>query len=204
MKILIGTPIHQCKDYAMERWLENVAQLQRQTPADLLLVDNSPGTSYAEKVKEYCVKWGVGNYEILHFDFNQGMSQVEKDRRIEKAQEMIRQHLLSHDYDAWFSWECDQIIPGHSLDQLIKLMKAGNFMMVVHNAWARNNPAEPNPDMGITLIGRECLKNQGFLSGPDAHWQGGEAWFKERVRSGGGSYIDVYGLIDPVYHLKEK
>ena len=27
MKILIGTPIHESKDYAMERWLENVAVL---------------------------------------------------------------------------------------------------------------------------------------------------------------------------------
>ena len=41
MKILIGTPIHEVKDYAMERWLENVAKLQEVTPCDLLLVDNS-------------------------------------------------------------------------------------------------------------------------------------------------------------------
>jgi len=204
MRVLIGTPIHICKDYAMERWLENVAKLQRQTPADLLLVDNSPGLDYAEKLKGYCEKYGVKNYQIMHLEFNQGMSRDEKDERIEGAQEMVRQYVLSHNYDAWFSWECDQIIPADSLDKLVKLMIAGNFMVVAHNSWARNNPNESNPDMGITLIKKECLEKQGFLTKPGAkRWQGGEAWFKERVLRGGGSYIDVYGLINPVYHLKE-
>lgn len=35
MKILIGTPIHRIKDYAMERSLANVAKLQKKTPADI-------------------------------------------------------------------------------------------------------------------------------------------------------------------------
>jgi hypothetical protein len=43
MKVLIGTPIHQVKDYSMERWLANVRELRAHTPADLVLVDNSPG-----------------------------------------------------------------------------------------------------------------------------------------------------------------
>ena len=49
MKILIGTPIHECKDYCMERWLKNVSKMEY--PADLLLVDNSPGLTYVEQVK---------------------------------------------------------------------------------------------------------------------------------------------------------
>ncbi len=202
MKILIGTPIHQVKDYSMERWLENVAKLKY--PADLLLVDNSPGLDYIKRVKGYCIKYGIKSYKIKHIEFSQGMSVKEKDIRIEASQEVIRKYVLSKGYDAWFSWECDQIIPTDGLDKLIKLMEAGGFNIVIHNSWARNDATEFNPDMGITLIKREVLKKHGFLPKQgNGHWQGGERWFKERVFRSGGNYIDVYGVIDPIYHLDQ-
>jgi hypothetical protein len=202
MKILIGTPIHQIKDYAMEHWIKNVATLTSQLPADLLLVDNSPDLSYIKQVKKYLKKYDIKNYKIKHINFDQGMSIDEKDKRIEVSQEVIRQEILSSDYDAWFSWECDQIIPSEALGQLVKVMESGGFMMVVHNSWARNDHNEFNPDMGITLIRRDCLEKYEILRKKDFdHWKGGEAWFKERVLRAGGNYTDVYGLITPIYHL---
>lgn len=202
MKILIGTPIHISKDYAMERWLENVSKLEY--PANLMLVDNSPGTEYMKKVKGYLAKYGITNYKIIHIDFDQGMSVDEKDQRIERSQEIIRQEVLSGGYDAWFSWECDQIIPTDALDKLVGLMQAGDFMIVAHNGWARNNSEEFNPDMGVALIKSEALKKHGFIQKRGlAHWQGGEQWFKERVFRSGGNYIDVYGVISPIHHLNK-
>src|SRR3989344_4069835 len=106
MRVLIGTPIHISKDYCMERWLENVSQLTY--PADLFLVDNSPGLGYVEKVKGYCTKYKIMNYKIEHLEINQKLG---PDIRIEVSQETIRHYVLTHNYDAWFSWECDQIIP---------------------------------------------------------------------------------------------
>jgi len=200
VKILIGTPIHETKDYAMERWIQNVSRLEY--PADLLMVDNSPTPDYVKKVKGYCTKYGIKNYRIEYINFDQGMTINEKDLRIEKCQEIIRQEVLTGGYDAWFSWECDQIIPTDSLVKLMNLMNAGNFMMVVHNSWARNNPEEFNPDMGVALIKREALEKHGFLADEGfEHWKGGDRWFKERVFRSGGNYIDVYGLISPIYHL---
>jgi|SRR3989344_756748 len=201
MKILIGTPIHQVKDYSMEKWLKNVAKLKLEYSADLILVDNSPGTEYMETVKGYCTKYGITNYKIVHIDFDQGMSVNTKDKRIETAQKIIREEVLSHDYDAWFSWECDQIIPVDALNKLVELMNIYGVMMVAANSWARNNPAEFNPDMGVTLIAKECLEKHGFLLKGDTDWQGNDRWFKERVLKSGGNYIDVYGVINPVYHL---
>lgn len=199
MKVLIGTPIHEVKDYAMERWLENVAKLKY--PADLLLVDNSPSADYVEKVRGYCAKYGIKNYKIDHLEINQGLH---PEVRIERSEEIIRQEVLSRDYDAWFSWECDQIIPTNALDKLIRLMQAGDFMMVVHNSWDRQEPSAFNTDMGITLIKRECLEKHGFLPQDGSErWHGPEAWFKERVLRSGGNYIDVYGIIKPIYHLNK-
>ncbi|MBI2049651.1 hypothetical protein HYT32_01975 [Candidatus Roizmanbacteria bacterium] len=199
---MIGTPIHISKDYAIEKWLENVSKLAY--PADLFMVDNSPGLDYVKKVKDCCKKHGIKNAKIVHLDFDQGMSIDEKDKRIEASQEKIRLEVLSKQYDAWFSWECDQIIPADALSKLVKIIKIGNYMMVVHNSWARNNPNEFNPDMGITLIKRECLQKQGFLRKSNSPcWQGGERWFKERILRSGGNYLDVYGVINPIYHLSE-
>jgi hypothetical protein len=197
MNILIGTPIHICKDYCMERWLENVATLQRQTPADLLLVDNSPGLEYVEKVKGYCAKYGITKYRIEHMEFDQGMSREKSEERIRRAQEIIRKEMLSGDYDAWFSWECDQLIPPNALDELVRMMKTGDFMIVVHNSWMRETPASDNFDMGCTLIKKECLEKHDFLQ----HWDGEDVWFKERVLSDEGNYIEVEGVINPIYHL---
>ncbi|MBF8249473.1 MAG: hypothetical protein HW400_74 [Candidatus Levybacteria bacterium] len=201
MKILIGTPIHQIKDYCMERWLQNVAKLQAKSPTDLLLVDNSPGLDYVEKVKGYCAKYGITNYKIEHLEINQNQPVPE---RIGRSREIIRQEILANDYDAWFSWESDQIIPVNALGKLVKIMEAGSYMMIHPNSWTRVYTGEPDADFGICLIKRECLEKYGFLleypDMPDCYAMG-EAWFKKQVLKGGGSYIEVYGLIKPIYHL---
>lgn len=197
MKILIGTPIHQMKDYAMQRWLENVSKLQLEYPADLLLVDNSPGTGYMEKVRDYCKKCGVKNYKIIHIEFNQEISVGEKYQRIDRAQEAIRQEFLVHDYDAWFSWESDVIIPVDALDKLIQLMQAGDFIIVAHNCWMRGVPDCFDIDMGCTLIKGSALKRH------RCHCIGEDICFEERVYRSGGNYAYIWGVISPIYHLIE-
>ncbi len=205
MRILIGTPIHICKDYAMERWLKNVAKLQQQTPADLFLVDNSPGLEYVEKVKGYCEKYGVGNYKIEHLELDQKLN---SDMRINVAQEVIRRKILSSDHDTWFSWECDQLIPANALNELIRLMEAENYKMALHNCWARYDNNLPMTDMGCTLIKKECLEMACFLPERDGKISLNESdryksTFKQRVLKGGGNYIEAFGIITPIYHLDE-
>ncbi len=203
MKVLIGTPIHQIKDYAMERWLANVAELRRHTPADLLMVDNSPGLEYLEKVKGYCKKLGMDDYKIKHIDVHQENG---ADERIGRSREVIRQELLAGNYQAWFTWECDQIIPVDTLSKLVKIMEAGEYQMIYPNSWAREIPTELNANFGCSLIHRVCLEKHGFLleypDMPDC-WHGNEVWFKKQVLKGGGNYIEIYGTIGPIEHLND-
>ena len=188
----------------MEQWLQNVAELQQQTPTDLFLADNSSGTAYAEKVRGYCAKIGAENYKIIHIEFPEKQSFME---RLARSREIIRQEILSNSYDAWFSWESDQIIPINALDKLIKMMNAGNFMMVNHNNWVRQLPAVVNTDLGVSLVKRECLEKYSFLLqfGTDSdmphNWKFGETWLKKQVLRDGGSIIEVQGVLNPVYHL---
>jgi len=203
MKILIGTPIHEIKDYAMERWLANVAKLQKESLADLLLVDNSPGLDYVETVRGYCAKYGIKNYKIEHIEVWQPNGE---DERIGRAREAIRQYILARDYDAWFTWESDQLMPANALDKLISIMEKGNFMVVSHNAWSREIPPNHKAGFGCSLVKRECLEKYGFLlEYPDMRpcWHGGDVWFKRQVLAGGGNYIEVFGIINPIYHLNK-
>ena len=112
--------------------------------------------------------------------------------------------MLSHEYDAWFSWECDQIIPANALGKLIKLMKIGNFMIIAHNCWRREYPTKYSTDMGCTLIQKECLLRHEFVrKDHSGNWIEEKDWFNNRVLRGGGTCIDVFGIINPIYHLKE-
>jgi hypothetical protein len=210
MKILIGTPIHISKDYCMERWLENVSNLIKKTPADLLLVDNSPDLNYVNKIKKYCKKYGITNYKIKHLKISQGINIGTDEKiheRITRSREIIRKEILSKNYDAWFCWESDQLIPTDALDKLIDLMVAGNFMVVDHNCWVNDRPHQINFDYGVTLLSKECLERYSFIpppgSGPGTlnRWYSAERWFRNRLQKDSCNFIEIRGYIEPIYHL---
>lgn len=214
MKILIGTPIHVAKDYSMQKWINNVSEVQKACPSDLLLIDNSPNTNYVKKAKSYCSKYKIKNYEIRHLDFHRkSMKMEEIEERIETSQIMISKEVLAKNYDAWFSWECDVIIPPNTLNKLTKLMIDGNFMIIAHNFWFRGDPSnQPNHDMGVTLINRECLEkysynlefvtSKNYLKIPDNLRLSKYSWFAYRVYRSGGNFVTVDGLVEPIIHLK--
>lgn len=186
----------------MERWLENVAKLQNISPADLLLVDNSPGFDYVDKVRGYCKKHGVKNYQIEHFEISQGGPNGEK---IGRAREIIRQYILYHGYDAWFSWESDQIIPPNALSILTHVMEAGNYTMVHPSSWSSVAQLQPEISFGVCLIKKDPLVKHGFLveyPNMSSSWLENEMMFKKFVLKEGGSYVEVYGQVRPIYHLE--
>jgi hypothetical protein len=209
--VLIGTPIHELKDYCMERWVKNVAELIKVYPCDIIMVDNSPKKDYMEKVKGYMQKYGIDKYEMKYLQIDQG-DLVPKDiheqihERVAKCQEIIRQYALEHDYDVWFSWECDQIIPIDALDKLLSVMETGDYIMVNHNIWDKNVPGGLCFDWGVTLVSREYLQKYGFLLDfkedpkPDT-WYNAQAWYRQRLKRDGARFIDLVGVIDPVLHL---
>lgn len=203
MKVLIGTPIHESKHYCIHQWFASVAQLLKISPARILLVDNSPDLSYVAILKKLCNKYGITDYDITHIHVEQENG---RDERIGRSREVIRQYVLHYGYDAWFSWESDQLIPAHTLKILSDIMESGNYSMIHPNTWSRENPSEPEANFGACLISRKELVKYGFLleyPNMPKCWYGGETWFKKQVIKGGGSYIEIYGTIKPILHINQ-
>lgn len=202
MKILIGTPVHESKDYSMERWLCSVSKFDY--PFDLLMVDNSDNAGYVKKIRRYCQKYGVANYKLIHIDV--GKNTI-LDEKLARSREVIRQAILGKDYDAWFSLECDVIAPADALTKLVNLING--YWMVRHVYPARDNPNDINAELGISLIKRRVLEKYGFINEygfvdplqPNS-WYGNDVWFIVRIdRSNEEKLIVVSGIIKPIYHL---
>lgn len=204
MKILIGTPVHESKDYSMERWISSVSKLDY--PFDLLMVDNSENPRYIDRLHKYCEKYGVTNYRVIHIDIDQD---AVLDERLAKSREIIRKEVLAKNYDAWFSLECDVIAPPDALTKLVGLID--NYWMAGHIYPARGVPDGTNAELGIALIKRGVLEKYSFINSyglvdpemPNC-WYGGDIWFIRQIDlSHGGKRINVSGIIKPIYHLNK-
>ena len=120
MKILIGTPIHEIKDYAIRRWLKSVSEIQVDEKCQwhLFMVDNSQNSNYWKKVDKYCRQLNFVNYDLIHLDNMTDDDEHEKER-LGTSREKIRQKLLHENWDYWFSWECDILCPPNILTTLL-------------------------------------------------------------------------------------
>ena len=204
MKILIGTPVHECKDYAMERWLKSVSKLDY--PYDLLLVDNSDNLEYTDKLHKYCKKYGVSSYKLVHIDV--GRNAI-LDEKLASSREMIRKEVLDKSYDAWFSLECDVITPPDALSKLVNLID--DYLIVSHVYPSRADPQQINEQLGVTLVKSPVLEKYTFINGygfvnpfRPGCWYGSDVWFIRQIDlSQRGKHINVGGIIKPIYHLSE-
>jgi len=202
MRVLLGTPIHESKDYAMDKWIASVSKFDY--PFDLLMVDNSGNIKYVDRLHEYCKKHGVINYKLEHIDIDHDAI---LDEKLAQSREIIRREVLDKGYDAWFSLECDVIAPPDALSKLVGLI--ADYWMVNHVYPTRGNPNESNQQLGITLVKRHVLEKYGFSNGygyvnplqPDI-WFGGDVWFIRQIDlTSEGKRITVSGMIKPIYHL---
>lgn len=202
MKILTATPINEVKDYSMKRWLASVSQQDYST--DLLLVDNSENKQYVKKVQKYCDELKLKNYKITHIKTKPTMSVEE---RLAISRELIRQEVLLNDYEAWFSWECDIIIPPDTLSKLVEQIE--NLWVVAHAYPNRMYPDKINAEFGITLIKKIVLEKFIFTDSykdfdvKRKSFYSGDAWFNSwMIKNYDEYYAHIYDIVKPIYHLK--
>ena len=111
-KILLGTPTYEGKAYCLEYWLQTVKQIQKYSKCDVLIVDNSKSSAYANKIK----KFGFNVIRSKHYDRRPLQSLTE-------SQEKLFDYAIRNNYDYLFSLEQDVFASKDIIEKLLKLRK---------------------------------------------------------------------------------
>ncbi|MEK6856861.1 MAG: glycosyltransferase family A protein [Nanoarchaeota archaeon] len=106
-RILVGCPTSFHKEYALKQYAESIKSLTYKNH-ETLLVDNSEGNDYLEKIKSLEIPAIKGPY------FESARDRIVASRNI------LRQKVLDENYDYLFSLEQDVIPPADILEKLIK------------------------------------------------------------------------------------
>lgn len=93
-KVLVACPTYDGKDYIIDKWVDNVKQLNYPN-YDYLIVDNSKDKNYFESLKSR-------GYNVVHV--NRGNNTRDA---LSNAQNFIRNKVLNEGYDYWLSVESD-------------------------------------------------------------------------------------------------
>lgn len=184
-RVLIAAPVYVEKEYAMNRWIENVQGFKYENK-DVLLIDNSPSDAfayrYADRVRIVRMK-GDRHLKMLN---------------VTKSMEIIRQHFLKGPYDIWFNLEID-VIPqdDHCIQKMLEYMKEG-IDIVNHCYPSRLIDGDDHQGVGCSLIGKEIAKAINYNQAGDVSPDG---WLWGKVRKHTQfKMIDLWGIF-PIKHL---
>jgi len=107
MRILIGCPTSDYKEYSLKEYLEGIKNLTYKN-FDLVLVDNSKNDYYFNKLKSSGINVIKGKY-----------FESAKDRVID-SRNILREYCLKNDYDYLLSLEQDVVPPKDVIERLLK------------------------------------------------------------------------------------
>lgn len=164
--VLIAANSYAGKSYCLEAWCEHnaatLAAYREEYPGartDVLIVDNTRGSDgYAE----LCAEQGIRVVKVAPL--------VRFESTMHLGWQIIHQEAIIEDYDYIFSVEADNIIPAHTLPDLMRIMRAGKFHIVTHTypfhllgerVKGRNRTTNPYRfyynELGICLMTRQVL-----------------------------------------------
>jgi len=110
-KILLGTPTYEGKEYCLDYWIKIVKEIQKTTPCDILLVDNSSTNYYAKIIKN---KYGINVIKSKSYK-NQPL------KSLAEARKKFYKYAIKNKYDFIFSLEQDIFPPKDILIHLLKI-----------------------------------------------------------------------------------
>ena len=124
-RVLVCAPQHESKDYAWDRWIENVRNLTYPSESwELFIADNSPNEDY---LKERIIPAGA---KYKHIKQNKkGLRHTIND-----AHNSCRDYALKHGFDFMLHLETDIIPPIDVIERLINNNKkvVGGFYDILH------------------------------------------------------------------------
>lgn len=166
-KILVACPVHECKEYSFQRWIDNVKSFTYPN-FDILCVDNSPNEDFANRYKD--------QIPIIHIpDLPQ---EGEKYHfRITESMAVIQGIFLSGSYKRWFNCECDIIPPKDIIENMLYYGRDSDWIAHSYQIRESSNPNDIQQGIGCALMSRRMIEEIDYkvADSPDA-------WLWEVVR----------------------
>lgn len=120
--VLVGCPTHELKSDSLEHFLRGLNSLTYEN-VDVMIEDNSPTPTYAEKIRAAGKEWEKNHsgktFEVIHTP-NPAESARE---RIVNGRNLIRERVLSGNYDYFLSLEQDLVPPRDVIETLLSRKK---------------------------------------------------------------------------------
>jgi hypothetical protein len=206
--ITVGTPTHECKEYAIYRWLDSMFSII--IPLDyhinFIIVDNSDTEDFSIRMKEHIRKIGFDDVWVYWLP---GMVNKEDEERRRDSREFIRNRILGLTTDIWLSWECDILVESSTLQLLVSYLSTFDVVDIMYPS--RDGTEEMWGGIGFMLVRRELLERFSFLDGGGyaycnpkrlTCYYSGDSWFMTRVVLAGFKQSTFTNLVK-VSHLGE-
>lgn len=183
-QILIACANYSCKEYAMQRWLDAVDNLDWPNKR-MLLVDNSDTPEFYER---WCERVSMIRIELQREPMN---------RRIALSMERIRQEFLASDATYWLNLESDVIAPPETIRVLLK--HGQQACWTSHNYPDRTNPEQGMSGFGCSLFSRLLMEQTSFAQAPAETTCDGWYWRNE-VQPRRLPVVELWGMLK-IEHL---
>jgi len=106
MKVLVGAPISDLHEYCLDEFIQRITSLTYKN-YDILLIDNSKTKDLYNKLKN---KLPIKRMKYIK----------ETRKRVTKAHNILRKHVLNNNYDYLLNLDQDTIPPKDVIEQLLK------------------------------------------------------------------------------------
>lgn len=189
-KILVACPNNEVKEYAFQRWIDNVKSLTY-PDYDILVVDNSPTEDFINKYKEQVPMERIDTAGIEDLMIC----------RINRSMERIRERFLVGDYQWWMNIESDVIPQTDVIEVLLKWGRDSDW--VSHAYPARDgNDALAQQGIGCSLLSRRLIEKFGFADAEDQTTPDGYLWNLVRPHASEYPTMELWGYLT-IKHLRE-
>lgn len=153
--IVIGTPVHESKAYAMTEWLDSVNALIMPDGIEkqLIIVDNSPTTEFITQIDDYVKE---KKYQFIETSRLPLLGSAKSEARMGKSREEFSKKIKEKSGIGWLlSWECDIIVEP---DALLKLWNyKDDFDLITSTYPSREDVTIVCGGIGFMLINMKVL-----------------------------------------------
>lgn len=183
MKIAIGTPTHECKEYGVYQWLNSIKYISFSIPY-IFISDNSDTPDFCNRIKTYCLDIGLDAKVVWEPDL---IGKEDEYRRM-VSRESVRLQMLTTDFTHWLSWECDILVDPMALKIIEPYIPQ---FETISMSYPSREPGDEElvGGIGFSLVERKYLERHSFLlNGGYGHcnpnrqncYYSGDSWFMQR------------------------